>query len=242
MREKLLPRHTFELVWEDNFVPSAAQTPPIPYPVIAGWLVLLIVGWLEARFLCSMFHFPTDCHDLNTWEIYDDLTRLSEKGIVLAWMCNLRDIRLSRRFMILWSLLYLCVGPTFIGFGEIPSLQTSLSGYPSGFNVSTITYTVIFVLLLGTFVYQNYAIFKRHGRVSFAIFLLSRILVIGYYVTFGILLSQEYVIHVHHLSIGFLIACFAYDDSVTSLGFLCIGVGVMVQGIGSYNYATLIDD
>jgi hypothetical protein len=47
--------------------------------------------------------------------------------------------------------LFLSVGPAFIGFGEIPALKSSLSGYPSGFNVPTITYTVIFVILFGVF-------------------------------------------------------------------------------------------
>ena len=234
MRKNLLPWNTF-----DEKAADAQNTTQSFFPVVC-WLIVLIAGWLEARFMCSVLHRPTDCHETNRWQVYDDLTRLAEKGIVIAWMCNFRDIRLSRRFRVLWCLLFLSVGPAFIGFGEIPALKSSLSGYPSGFNVPTITYTVIFVILFGVFAYQNYAICNRHGRVAFAIFLWSRMLVIGYYVGFGIFLSREYVIHVHHLCIGFLIACLAYDDSVTSQGFLCIGAGVMVQGIGSYNYATLI--
>ena len=206
--------------------------------LVVGWLVLLLTGWVEARLLCSLAHLPRDCHSIDAWGVYEDVTHLVEKGVVVAWLCHAQQLWSAKRRLLAWYACFLLVGPAFIGLGEVPALKSSLSTYPSGWDAPTVAYTTTFASVLGLVAYQAYRLPRRVA----AMYLGSRGAIVAYYGVFGALLARDYHVHVHHLGVGFLIACLARGDrSALSLGFLCVGCGVMVQGIGSYNYAPILD-
>ena len=80
--------------------------------MVAGWLVLLLTGWVEARLLCSLAHLPSDCHSIDAWSIYDGLTRLVEKGVVVAWLCHAQQLWSAKRRLLAWYVCFLLVGGT----------------------------------------------------------------------------------------------------------------------------------
>lgn len=210
------------------------------------WVLILISGYLESRLMCELMNIPSDCHGLSTWEAYNDISSIFEKGVVIAWLCNIIEFRkyyasLTRREVGCLYLLFLCTGPIFAGIGEIPAMKTSLSSLELDLNASTIVYAVTFILIFSGFLYQLRNIWREHGSFTFWVYIGTRTLLIGFYAVFGSLLSRRYKLHLHHLYVGYLVASLGYDKNRISLLFLVIGSAVMVQGIGAYNYAPIVD-
>lgn len=214
------------------------------YVGVGVWLVVLVIGWLESRALCVWCGFPSDCHDADLWSVYTDMVRLCEKGVCLSWLCDLPSIQPTigtRKSAALFGL-FLAVGPAFARIGQIPALQSSLSSFGARWDAPTIVYLVVFVMLLVLLVYQHVAVGRAHGKRTLAAYAATRLGLLLFYAGFGVALSQQYHIHEHHLYVGFVVASAAYGEDTVSLLLLTCGSAVMVQGIGAYNYATIIEE
>jgi len=213
--------------------------------IIGIFLVILIFGWLETRLMCY-YGLPSDCRKkISTWDIYVDTSNILQKASVLILISNLtvNIKKIKRKFIIfLYLCLFFITGPIFALAGEVPGMQTSLATFTVGFNLSFIVYLSCLIITLLLLCYELYNILKYHGKIYFLCYGFSRFLIVLYYFIFSSLLSKQYHIHIHHLYIGFLIACLAHDHKIISGISLMIGSGIMVQGIGSYNYATIIQD
>lgn len=221
----------------DNFIKNTI--------IIGGYLLLLIIGLLEARLMCY-YDLPSDCRKtINNWNIYENTTNILEKGMVLILISNLTiNIKkiVRKLSLLLYIILFLITGPLFALAGEFPGMQTSLATFTVGFNISFIVYLSCLILITVLLSYELYIILRYHGKLYLVCYGFSRFLIILYYFIFSLLLSKEYNIHIHHLYIGYIIACLAHDNKFISWISLSIGSGIMVQGIGSYNFATIIQD
>lgn len=212
---------------------------------IGLFLLLLIVGWFETRLMCH-YNLPSDCnHQINNWDIYKDTSNILLKGLVLISISNLTEnikkIK-NKVLLLLYLCLYLITGPIFAICGELPGMQTSLATFTIGFNPSCITYFSCLIFTLSVISYELYKIFKYYKYIYLFSYIFSRSLIFLYYLIFSLVLSKQYYIHIHHLYIGFAIACLAHDHKIISWIALSIGSGIMVQGIGSYGFATIIED
>ena len=212
---------------------------------IGIFLLILILGWLEARLICY-FDLPSDCRrNINTWDIYLDISNILQKGSVLILISNLTEnfTRIVNKLTIfIYIFLFFITGPLFALAGELPGMQTSLSTFKVGFNASFITYLSCLIFTLLSLTYELYKILRYYGKIYIFSYGFSRCLIVLYYVIFAFQLAKYYPIHIHHLYIGFIIGCFAHDHKLLSWLSLSIGSGIMVQGIGSYHYATIIQD
>ena len=212
---------------------------------IGAFLLLLIIGWFETRIMCH-YSLPSDCHKhINNWNIYDDTTNILQKGFILISVSNLNEnIKKlkNKAFLFIYVSLFLITGPIFAIAGELPGMQTSLATFSIGFNPSCITYFSCLIFTLSVISYEIYKIFKYYKYIYLFSYIFSRFLIFLYYLIFSLVLSKQYHIHIHHLYIGFIIACLAHDHKIISWIALSIGSGIMVQGIGSYDFATIIQD
>ena len=213
--------------------------------LISIFFSVLILGWLETRLMCH-YNLPSDCClKINTWDIYVDTTNILQKGSVIILISNFTEnIKKIRKWIIaLYLGLFFVTGPLFALAGEFPGMQTSLATFTVGFNLSFIVYLSCLIITVLLLLYEFLKIFKYYGKIYLTTYGISRFLIILYYFVFSLILSkQNYHIHIHHLYIGFIIACLAHDHKWISGISLAIGSGIMVQGIGSYNYATIIQD
>ena len=214
--------------------------------VTTAWVGFLLILWAESRALCVHVGLPSDCHAAGPWEVYTDINSLVEKGVVIAWLSNLQNVDefygstgKIRATCIVSSMLF--VGPVFSLVGEIPGLQTSLNSFELRASLPTVVYSLALISCLAGFVYQRVRIKRVYGAATLGTYLTIRLALIVFYASFALLLSRDYLIHLHHLYVGYLLACMAYDDSFVSLIFLVVGAGIMVQGIGAYNYAPIVD-
>ena len=206
---------------------------------------VLILGWLESRLMCH-YNLPSDCRTkINTWNVYVDTTNILQKGSFIILISNFTENikKINKWIISLYLGLFFVTGPIFSLAGEFPGMQTSLATFTVGFNLSFIVYLSCLVITVLLLFYEFLKIFKYYGKFYLSIYGISRFLIILYYFVFSSILSkQNYHIHIHHLYIGFIIACLAHDHKWISGISLAIGSGIMVQGIGSYNYATIIQD
>ena len=206
---------------------------------------VLILGWLESRLMCH-YNLPSDCRTkINTWNVYVDTTNILQKGSVIILISNFTENikKINKWIKALYLGLFFVTGPIFALAGEFPGMQTSLATFTVGFNLSFIVYLSCLVITVLLLFYEFLKIFKYYGKFYLSIYGISRFLIILYYFVFSSILSkQNYHIHIHHLYIGFIIACLTHDHKWISGISLAIGSGIMVQGIGSYNYATIIQD
>ena len=95
---------------------------------IGIFLLILILGWLEARLICY-FDLPSDCRrNINTWDIYLDISNILQKGSVLILISNLTEnfTRIVNKLTIfIYIFLFFITGPLFALAGELPGMQTS---------------------------------------------------------------------------------------------------------------------
>ena len=213
--------------------------PAQTFAFLVAWLMALIVAWCENRVLCEAAGIPTDCDDLDVYKAYVDCTWLINRGIVIAYVCQLQKVWhvTSSKDKAIWFLCYLAVGPTFSGFGEVPVLQSSLSSYAVRWDVPTIVYTCAFVGVLVLVV----ALIRRTWATHGAVYPVTRLsLIAGYVATLSVLGEMGHTVHVHHYEVGFIIACMAFDASKLSQFFLCVGCGIMVHGISVYEYKPVV--
>ena len=85
----------------DNFIKNTI--------IIGGYLLLLIIGLLEARLMCY-YNLPTDCRKKNNnWNIYENTTNILEKGMVLILISNLtiNIKKIVRKLSLLLYILFL---------------------------------------------------------------------------------------------------------------------------------------
>ena len=204
-----------------------------------GWLLVLLGGWGLTRLLCDVAGLPSDCRDLDQANAMLDLTALLEKGIVVAALTRLPTsvLGLSVRARVGWASVTVISGPVFSALGEVPDMQRSLTS-DLEWNAASAGY-----LAIGTFVLL---VVGAHGvslrrTPHFRLYVASRLGLAAFYAAFLATLGARSRLHFHHCYVGLWVALLGFDAGRLSLGLIAVGSGIMVQGIGAYDWANLVN-
>jgi len=219
--------------------PPSATVSALRYLAGGGWLLLLLGTWGLTRLLCDVAGLPSDCRDLDLANAMLDLTALLEKGIVVAALTRLPTsvLGLSVRARVGWASVTVISGPVFSALGEVPAMQRSLTS-DLGWNAASACYLAVgaFVLL----VVGAHGVSLRRAP-HFRLYVASRLGLAAFYAAFLATLGARSRLHFHHCYVGLWVALLGFDAGRLSLGLIAVGSGIMVQGIGAYDWANLVN-
>ena len=208
-------------------------------------VVSAIVGWLRARLFCAALSFPSGCHPSSAFEVYRDLKTLSEMSVVACWLVGWTRPP-SWRKAVGFLGIFFAFPVVFGGIGEISAMKTSLSGVSLGANAPTAVFGAVFVVIAAFFGRSVWR--RRRDRLRCLSYTSSRAAVWSFYTASAVILRLSgYHLHVHHLYVGFLVAIVAGADRDGELSWpdvvcFAVGMSVLVEGVGVYNFATIVQD
>jgi hypothetical protein len=213
--------------------------------------VLLLAGYGVQRAICPL-GLPDDCLvAVDFYEVFSDITDILLYGVALGWFVGIaqpsRAAWLFSRRRWWFFAVFLGTPPVYSAMSNIPALKHSISaGDPAsswGDAFLTLEATAAAAVALAI-TWHLRAAWRRGGPYDFAMYALSRLLVLGWFGAAAERLARDpgSTFHLHHLYLGWALALWAEFNSPISALALAIGAGIFCQGVGAYSFAPVFTD
>lgn len=214
------------------------------------WLCFIFAGYVVARLGCYVGLPQDGTTTADAFDFVDDVSKMFQSGVVLGVFLRVMD---RDRFDFLFKRSGWYFIPTFLGtppvyslISNVPAFQHSLADiWRWGWGMWTLEIVAVSAAL-ASIGWHAQAAWRCKSRANFVAYVSSRAVVILFYVGAALLLSASgsrySALHVHHLYLGWCVASWAEFDHPISVVTLALGLGIFVQGIGAFSFASNFED
>ena len=199
----------------------------------AGWLGVLLLGYLTTRGLC-LFQIPEDCKTPgNFWS----LGILVVLGVIQGHITGvINDVRFQK---FPWLTIYLFSIPVFSLLSQIPIFNRSIVSDSEispdmqiglCFIISAVGISILFHiwLTLRMFTFRDFCIFWTWRCAAAGC-------VIGGYVIARMGVGWRYRVHLHHYFVAWAISLLSAVEHRISDALLAVSCAIFVQGLAAYS-------
>ena len=188
---------------------------------------------------------PSTSKKIGYFELFSDLTSLALYGLALGWFVGVSE---HSRFTWLFSRRRWYAGVTFLATPVVYSAISNVDALKHDL-MDLSTWGGPFVLVWGLGMaaiaavvgWHVRAAWRRAGRAAFAVYLLSRVFLLGWFAVSAAVLAHQgdVKVHLHHLYLGWALGLWADANVGISAVTLAVGAGILCQGVGAYSFAPI---
>ncbi|CAD7700259.1 unnamed protein product [Ostreobium quekettii] len=236
----------------DGVLPPTLPRPPrlrdaysLKYIYMGAWEGLLVLQFVLTRTLAETLKMPSDADAFDTHLMYETVSHFLLFGFLLGWFI---DITEYNRFSWLFTwdrwyffLIFFVTSPIYSyvsDYGCMAHSMEDITSWGPGMWAAVGSLGGVAVIFL---LVHLYLAARRKTAVGFVVYLLSRLVVFGFYVVAAVFLGHNHYcnVHIHHYFTAWCIALFAEFNHPISALMLAMSASIFVQGSSSYSCSPL---
>lgn len=193
-----------------------------------------------------LFSLNSFTMQINYYEFFSDVTSLLLYGLALGWFIGISE---HSRFSWLFhprrwyaGMTFLLTPPVYSAISNIDELKFDLTDFSKWSAPFIGLWAIAMGAIAAVICWHILAAWRRAGPASFAVYIITRLVMLGWFAASAFIISNSgspMKIHLHHLYIGWALAIWADLNHPVSAVTVAVGAGIFVQGVGAYSFAPI---